>query len=136
MSDKNNPFETFCQRLTSFISGHAGTVTALIIFVAALIIFVWDVNSRLAIFVEDLLTLLSFVLLFFLQRSQSKDTLSLHIKLNELLVTGEKSDSNLINVEHKSEAELKDLHDNLIALHVEELVVENENSPAGLSPSI
>ena len=105
-------FEKFCQRITFFIGSHVGSVTALIILVIAGGIFLWDCQSRLAVLLEDLLTMLSLVLLFFLQRSQNKDTLSLQIKLNELLKAVDQADTNLINVEQKSEEELKNLHDN------------------------
>jgi hypothetical protein len=53
----------------------------------------------------------SFVLLFLIQRSQSKDTLSLQVKLNELLAAAHRASPELINVEDRSESEVREIHD-------------------------
>ncbi len=107
----NSFFEDLCQHITSLISSHTGSVAALIILISTSAILIWDSQSHLADVLEKFLTMLSLVLLFFLQRSQTKDTLSLQIKLNELLKAVDRADSSLINIEHRSEEELKTLHD-------------------------
>jgi|SRR5581483_2047835 len=53
----------------------------------------------------------TFVLLFLLQRSQTKDTLAIQLKLNELLAAVHKASPALINVEKRSEGEVRRLHD-------------------------
>ena len=106
-------FEMFCQKLTSFIGSHWGTVFALCVFGFAVAILLIDSQSKTADVLEKILTMSSVVLLFFLQRSQNKDTLSLQIKLNELLASHEAADSKVIDAEHRSEEELEKLHDNM-----------------------
>jgi low affinity Fe/Cu permease len=58
----------------------------------------------------------TFLMVFLLQRAQSKDLLALHIKLNELVASQSGASNRVINLEAKSEAELaeiRDLHDQL-----------------------
>ena len=53
----------------------------------------------------------SFILLFLIQRSQSKGMLSLQVKLNELLAAAHRASHELINVEDRSESEVQEIHD-------------------------
>jgi low affinity Fe/Cu permease len=53
----------------------------------------------------------AFFLLFLLQRSQTKDSMALHLKVNELLAALHKASPRLINIEDLSEAEIVHLHD-------------------------
>jgi low affinity Fe/Cu permease len=48
--------------------------------------------------------------LFLIQRSQSKDTLSLQVKLNELLAATHRASPELINIEDRSESEVREIH--------------------------
>lgn len=50
-------------------------------------------------------------LLFLLQRSQTKDGMALHLKVNEPLAALHKASPRLINIEDLSKAEIVRLHD-------------------------
>jgi low affinity Fe/Cu permease len=110
--------EKLSESVTNAVSSPWGTLTALIFLVVGSILFVSG-PSRLSTFAEQMMTMLSLALLFLLQRSQTKATLSLQIKLNELLRSVQESDNHLINVERLSEEELKQLHDRYQELHDE-----------------
>ena len=49
------------------------------------------------------MTIVSFLLFFILQRSQNKELMALHLKLNELIAVTQKADNKLINIEEHSE---------------------------------
>src|SRR5207248_2363451 len=55
-------------------------------------------------------TVVTFLMVFLLQRSQNKDSLAIHLKLNELVAAVEGSSNRLINVEDLSEEEVQHLH--------------------------
>jgi len=57
------------------------------------------------------MTAVSLAFLFLIQRSQTKSTLSLQVKPNELLRSLNEPDNHLINIERLSEDELKELRD-------------------------
>jgi low affinity Fe/Cu permease len=52
-------------------------------------------------------SIITFLMVFLIQRSQNKDTLALQIKLNELLASHEDASNRLINIEEMTEDELK-----------------------------
>jgi low affinity Fe/Cu permease len=61
-------------------------------------------------------TIVTFLMVFLIQRSQNKDTLAVQLKLNELVAAIEGASNRLISVEDLSEAELK-----VLRIHYERL---------------
>jgi len=61
-------------------------------------------------------TIVTFLMVFLIQRSQNKDSLALHLKLNELVAAMKGASNRLIDVEALSERELRTLHDHYEAL--------------------
>ena len=55
-------------------------------------------------------TVVTFLMVFLIQRSQNKDALAVHLKLNEVVAAMEGASNRLIDVEDLSEAELETLH--------------------------
>lgn len=103
--------ERLTEHATAFVSSHWGTLAALgvITFWLAAIPFVgW---ARAWERVDEVVFASSFLLLFLLQRGQTKSTLSMQIKLNELLAAEHRASHQLINVENKSEEEIREVHD-------------------------
>jgi low affinity Fe/Cu permease len=55
-------------------------------------------------------TIVTFLMVFLIQRSQNKDSLAIHLKLNEIVAAMEGSSNRLIDVESLNEKELATLH--------------------------
>jgi low affinity Fe/Cu permease len=55
-------------------------------------------------------TIVTFLMVFLIQRSQNKDSLALHLKLNEIVAAVRGASNRLIDVEALSERELQALH--------------------------
>ena len=55
-------------------------------------------------------TVVTFLMVFLIQRSQNKDSLALHLKLNEIVAAMKGASNRLIDVEALSERELRALH--------------------------
>jgi low affinity Fe/Cu permease len=55
-------------------------------------------------------TIVTFLMVFLIQRSQNKDSHALHLKLNELVAAMKGASNRLINVEGLSEDEIQALH--------------------------
>ena len=51
-------------------------------------------------------TIITFLMVFLIQKSQNKDSIAVHLKLNELLAASELSSNRLVDVEDLSEEEL------------------------------
>ena len=103
--------ESLSQRASNFVSGPWGTIAlvAVLLAWAAAIPFVGWTRAYAAF--DQFITVASFILLFLIQRSQSKDTLSLQVKLNELLAAAHRASPELINVEDRTESEVREIHD-------------------------
>jgi low affinity Fe/Cu permease len=61
-------------------------------------------------------TIVTFLMVFLIQRSQNKESLAIQLKLNELVAAIEGASNRLVNVQDLSEDELKVLHDHYAAL--------------------
>ena len=99
------------QHATDFVSSPWGTLSALgivAVWLASIPVLGW---SRAWDQVDEVIFASSFLLLFLLQRGQTKATLAMQVKLNELLAAEHRASHQLINVENKSEGEVRELHD-------------------------
>lgn len=59
------------------------------------------------LFVNTGTTIVTFLMVFLIQKSQNKESLSLQLKLNELLAANELASNRLVNVECMTEDELR-----------------------------
>src|SRR5260370_7675249 len=92
-----------------------GTSTAFIL--ACLVIVVWMVTGPLFGFsdtwqlvINTGTTIVTFLMVFLIQRSQNKDALAIHLKLNEIVAALEGPINRLIDVEHLTNGEIQILH--------------------------
>src|SRR3984893_16045856 len=61
------------------------------------------------LFINTVTNLVTFLMVFLIQRSQNKDTLALQLKVNELIAAQKGAHNSLINIEQLSEDELRSL---------------------------
>lgn len=76
-------------------------------------------------------TIVTFLMVFLIQRSQNKDGQAIHLKLNELVAAMQGASNRLINVESLTEKEIKSLHNHYCKLvelaHKDEKVTESHS---------
>jgi low affinity Fe/Cu permease len=101
----------FSQRITEWAGSSWAFVTALTIIVT------WGITGPLfhysdtwQLVINTGTTIITFLMVFLIQRSQNKDALALQLKLNEIVAAIEGASNRLIDVESLSEDELKTLH--------------------------
>jgi low affinity Fe/Cu permease len=103
-----SPFEV----LSSRVSKAAGSTPA---FIGALaVILIWLVTGPIFNFsdtwqlvINTGTTIITFLMVFLIQRSQNKDFVAIHLKLNELIVAQDLASNRLVSVEEISEDDLK-----------------------------
>jgi low affinity Fe/Cu permease len=81
-------------------------------------------------------TIVTFLMVFLIQRTQNKDGLAIQLKLNELVAAVQGASNRLIDVESLSEKELKVLHEHYqrlveMAAHDEDLLSSHSVDEAG-----
>jgi low affinity Fe/Cu permease len=90
---------------------------------AVLVIIVWAVTGPMfhysdtwQLVINTGTTIVTFLMVFLIQRAQNKDSLAIHLKLNELVAAIEGASNRLVNVEDLTEDEVKTLHDHYCKL--------------------
>lgn len=76
-------------------------------------------------------TVVTFLMVFLIQRTQNKDTLAIHLKLNEIVAALEGASNRLIDVEDLTEEEIRTLHKHyqkLVTMAKEDLTVTQSHS--------
>ena len=115
VKQKRNPLGKMLERFSRKATEATGTSSAFIL--ALLVIVVWIVTGPLFHFsdtwqlvINTGTTIVTFLMVFLIQRSQNKDALAIHLKLNEIVAALEGASNRLIDVEDLSEEEIKTLH--------------------------
>ena len=106
-----NQFEHFSQVITRLTGSTAAFGLALAVVV------VWGITGPLFGFsdtwqlvINTGTTIVTFLMVFLIQRTQNKDSLAIHLKLNEIVGAMQGASNRLIDVESLSEKELTTLH--------------------------
>ena len=109
------PIGPWLERVSHRATQLAGSSCAFAL--ATLIILVWIVTGPLFGFsdtwqlvINTGTTIVTFLMVFLIQRTQNKDSLAVQLKLNELVAAIQGASNRLIDVEDLSEAELEVLH--------------------------
>ena len=109
------------ERMARAISQFTGSTPAFV--TAVLVVLVWAVTGPLFRYSETWqlvintgTTIVTFLMVFLIQRTQNKDSLAVQLKLNEIVAALEGASNRLVNVEELSEEELGTLHRHYQAL--------------------
>jgi low affinity Fe/Cu permease len=106
-----NAFERLAQSMTRWTGATPTFLGAVGIVVAwALLGPVFDYSDTWQLVINTGTTIVTFLMVFLIQRSQNKDARAVHLKLNKLVSALEGASSRLINVEDLTEEEVRTLH--------------------------
>ena len=103
------------ERSATVVTHWTGSTSAFIL--ACGVIVVWAITGPVfgysntwQLVINTGTTIVTFLMVFLIQRTQNKDSLALHLKLNELVAAMQGSSNRLIDVESLTEQELHVLH--------------------------
>jgi low affinity Fe/Cu permease len=106
---------SWVERLSTTITRWTGSTSAFAL--ACAVIVVWVVTGPIFGFsdtwqlvINTGTTIVTFLMVFLIQRAQNKDAMAIQLKLNELVAAIEGASNRLIDVEDLSEEELVALH--------------------------
>jgi low affinity Fe/Cu permease len=107
----SNAFERFAQSMTRW-TGSTGTFLT-----AFSVVMAWGATGPLfgysdtwQLVINTGTTIVTFLMVFLIQRTQNKDALAMHLKLNELVAAKKGASNRLLNAEDLTEEELHTLH--------------------------
>jgi low affinity Fe/Cu permease len=113
---KTEDTETQAQRFAQLFTRWTGSTPALAI--ALGVVVVWAVTGPIfhysdtwQLVMNTASSVVTFLMVFLIQRSQNKDSLAMHLKLNEIIKAIEGASNRIVNVEDLSESELQKLQE-------------------------
>jgi low affinity Fe/Cu permease len=111
MPQKRNVVSAFLEKFSHQATKATGTSVAFV--VAVLVIVVWAITGPIfrysdtwQLVINTGTTIITFLMVFLIQRAQNKDALAIHLKLNEIVAAMEGASNRLIDVEDLSEPEI------------------------------
>ena len=111
-----SPLLTQFDRFASSVTRWAGSPTAFC--VALLTVLVWAAMGPIYHFSENWqlvintgTTIVTFLMVFLIQQSQNKDSVAIHLKLNELLAANRHASNRMIGIEALEEQDLREVAD-------------------------
>jgi low affinity Fe/Cu permease len=108
MKRRNHPFEWLAHRATAFSGTTAAFIGALAIIVLWLIVGPYfGFSDTWQLVINTGTTIITFLMVFLIQRMQNKDSKAIHLKLNELVAALNGPSNRLIDIEDLSEEELE-----------------------------
>lgn len=120
-------------KLSRKVSNAAGSPYAFVL--AASVIVVWALSGFIfgptdtwQLIINTGTTIVTFLMVFLIQSSQNKDTVALHLKLDDLLCSIKEANESLVDIEHASDQDLAAAREKVTAS-------SGASSPAGGSPA-
>lgn len=133
---KKNNLSELLERFSLKATKATGTSKAFIL--ALTVIVIWGLTGPIFHFsdtwqlvINTSTTIVTFLMVFLIQRTQNKDALAIHLKLNEIVAALEGASNRLIDVEDLTEAEIETLHTHyqkLVAMAKEDLKLTQSHS--------
>src|ERR1041384_5818165 len=115
MPRNRNKISEFLEKFSHQATKATGTSVAFVF--ALLIIIVWVITGPLfhysdtwQLVINTGTTIVTFLMVFLIQRAQNKDALAIHLKLNEIVAALEGASNRLIDVEDLTEDDIRTLH--------------------------
>ena len=105
----------FFERFAEWATKATGSSVAFLL--AAGIVVVWGLSGPIFNFSETWqlvintgTTIITFLMVFLIQKTQNKDSKAIHLKLNELIAASPGCSNRMVDIEELTEAELDQLH--------------------------
>lgn len=130
---KKNFFEQFANWATNA----TGSSAAFILAVASIVLWaatgpVFQYSTTWQLIINTGTTIITFLMVFLIQKSQNKDSKALHLKLNELIAAHQGASNRMVNIEDITEVEL----DQLRKFYVRLSILAKEEDDLGCTHSI
>lgn len=110
-SVKETIFHYF-DRFAGTATRQAGSPVAFVFAVTIVIVWaltgpIFDFSETWQLVINTGTTIITFIMVFLIQQSQNKDSVALHLKLNELLASHKEASNHLVSIEDLDEDELR-----------------------------
>ncbi|TGD79586.1 low affinity iron permease family protein [Hymenobacter wooponensis] len=110
-----SPTSSFFARFAGRITAWSGTTLAFCLALGLVVVWaatgpMFHYSETWQLVINTGTTIITFLMVFLIQRAQNKDSLVLHLKLNELIAAQKGASNRLINAQDFTEGEINLLH--------------------------
>lgn len=124
--NNRNLFEKFSNWATNFTgSSYAFIGAVMIVLLWAVSGPVFNYSETWQLVINTGTTIITFLMVFLIQKSQNKDSKAIQLKLNELIAASKQASNRMVDIEDLTEKELDQLHDYFVK--IAELSKQAEN---------
>ena len=114
MGKRQKSIVPLLERFSATATQWTGSTSAFSLAVATVVVWlalgpVFEYSNSWQLVINTGTTIVTFLMVFLIQRSQNKDALAIHLKLNELVAAMEGASNRLIDVQSLSERDLQTL---------------------------
>jgi low affinity Fe/Cu permease len=107
--------ESWTEKFARVVTRWTGSTMAFVLALGTVIVWaitgpVFNYSETWQLVINTGTTIVTFLMVFLIQRTQNKDSQALHLKLNELVAAMQGASNRLVNIEDISEEELAVLH--------------------------
>ncbi|KAA9038520.1 low affinity iron permease family protein [Ginsengibacter hankyongi] len=112
MATKHNKKKNFFENLSSKVTIAVGSTTAIVLAFGSVLVWavlgpVFHYSEAWQMVINTGTTIITFLMVFLIQKSQNKESMAVQLKLNELVAAHEFASNRLVDVENMTEDELK-----------------------------
>jgi len=109
---KKESKQSFFERFSAQVTTATGSTPAIIIAFSAVIVWailgpIFHYSENWQLVINTSTTIVTFLMVFLIQKSQNKESIAVQLKLNELVAAHEFASNRLVDVESMTEEELK-----------------------------
>jgi low affinity Fe/Cu permease len=124
------------EKMSAHVTRASGSTAAFITALAVIVVWgltgpIFKYSDTWQLVINTGTTIVTFLMVFLIQRTQNKDSIAIHLKLNELIIAHELANNRLVSIENISEKDLEVLqkyYKHLAELASKELPVEESHS--------
>jgi low affinity Fe/Cu permease len=121
VSRNHNARRGWLEEFSTTVTTWTGTSSAFAIACAVIVVWaatgpIFDYSDTWQLVINTGTTVITFLMVFLIQRTQNKEAKAIHLKLNELVAAMEGASNRLIDVEDLAEDELQALHEHYARL--------------------
>jgi low affinity Fe/Cu permease len=110
-------FDRFASRVTRWAGSPAAFCLAIFgVAICAAVGPVFGFSENWQLVINTGTTIITFLMVFLIQQSQNKDSVAVHLKLNELLAASQNASNRMVGIEDLDEQDLKELADFYVRL--------------------
>jgi low affinity Fe/Cu permease len=116
MSGQTNENISGFEKISNTITTYSGSSPVFIVAIA--LILIWVISGPIFHFSDTWLlvvntgtSIITFLMVFLIQKSQNKESIAVQLKLNELIAASNQASNRLLNIQDLSEEELKTLYE-------------------------